>query len=146
MAGPASVIVAGVFTTYLAITSSDGLVADDYYKRGLAINQVLARSDRARAAGLSARLALDSETGAVVVQLEGSDHAPAMLRLALTHPTRAGLDREINLLRGPDGSFAGRFGEAASGRWFAVLEDGARTWRLRGEIALPRATGTPMTP
>ena len=146
MAGPATVIVASVVTIYLAVTTSDGLVADDYYKRGLAINQVLARTDRARAAGLRARLALDGDTGAVVVQLEGAIHAPVLLRLALTHPTRAGLDHEINLMRGPDGSFVGRLSEVTVGRWLAVLEDGARDWRLRGELALPRQAGAILTP
>ena len=41
MMGPAIVIVAGFYTLWLAIQSNDGLVADDYYKRGLAINQTL---------------------------------------------------------------------------------------------------------
>ena len=43
MAGPVTVIIAGGFTAWLAVTSSDGLVADDYYKQGLAINQTLER-------------------------------------------------------------------------------------------------------
>ena len=146
MAGPATVVVASAVTIYLAVTTSDGLVVDDYYKRGLAINQVLARSERARAAGLRARLALDVETGAVVVQLDGALRAPAMLRLALTHPTRAGRDREITMMHGPDGSFVGRIDGAASGRWLAVLEDGARDWRLRGELTLPRQAGTTLIP
>jgi hypothetical protein len=146
MAGPAIVVVASVVTIYLAVTTSDGLVVDDYYKRGLAINQVLARSDRARAAGLRARLALDVETGAVVVHLEGAEDAPAVLRLALAHPTRAGRDREITMMRGPDGSFVGRIDAAASRRWLVVLEDGARDWRLRGELTLPRPAGTILIP
>jgi len=32
MAGPAAVIVAGIFTMTLAYRTEDGLVADDYYK------------------------------------------------------------------------------------------------------------------
>ena len=146
MAGPATVVVASVVTMYLAVTTSDGLVADDYYKRGLAINQVLARSDRARAAGLRARLTLDVETGAVVVQLEGTKRAPAMLRFALMHPTRTGRDRTIDLIRGPDGAFVGRIDAAANGRWLAVLEDGAGDWRLRGTLTLPRPAGTILIP
>ena len=43
MSGPAAVIVAGAVTTWMAFASADGLVADDYYKRGLAINAVLKR-------------------------------------------------------------------------------------------------------
>jgi hypothetical protein len=39
MAGPAAVIVAGGVTIWLAVASADGLVATDYYQRGLAINR-----------------------------------------------------------------------------------------------------------
>ena len=43
MAGPALVIVAGIITVWLAVISNDGLVSDDYYKQGLAVNQRLQR-------------------------------------------------------------------------------------------------------
>ena len=49
---PATAIVAGFITLWLAITSFDGLVADDYYKQGLAINQTLARANAAQERGL----------------------------------------------------------------------------------------------
>jgi hypothetical protein len=42
MAGPAAVIVAGVITTWIAFSTFDGLVAEDYYRRGLNINATLA--------------------------------------------------------------------------------------------------------
>ena len=48
MSGPAIVIVAGVITTWIAFATSDGLVADDYYKRGLEVNAVLKREQEAR--------------------------------------------------------------------------------------------------
>ena len=54
MSGPIAVVVAGAFTAVLAVRSADGLVAEDYYKRGLAINQALARAERGRRLGLSA--------------------------------------------------------------------------------------------
>ena len=41
MAGPAAVVVAGAITLWIAFASADGLVAGDYYKQGLAINQVI---------------------------------------------------------------------------------------------------------
>ena len=59
MLGPAVVVVAGFVTLWLAVKSSDGLVADDYYKQGLAINQTLARAERAKAMQLSARVRID---------------------------------------------------------------------------------------
>ena len=46
MAGPFVVMVASFITLWLAIRSNDGLVSEDYYKTGMAINQTLAESER----------------------------------------------------------------------------------------------------
>ena len=54
MAGPAAVIVAGAVTIWLAVSSSDGLVADDYYKRGLAIDQEIRRDQAVLDLGITA--------------------------------------------------------------------------------------------
>lgn len=43
IAGPAAVVVAGFFTLWLAISTPDPLVTGDYYRRGMEINQTLAR-------------------------------------------------------------------------------------------------------
>lgn len=43
VAGPAAVVVAGFFTLWLAISTPDPLVAGDYYRRGMEINQTQAR-------------------------------------------------------------------------------------------------------
>jgi hypothetical protein len=42
MAGPAIVIVACAVTTWIAVATADPLVAEDYYLRGLTINDRLA--------------------------------------------------------------------------------------------------------
>ena len=55
MAGPFAVIVAGLFTAWLAVTRADPLVVDNYYKEGLAINQVIARDQAAARAGTGRR-------------------------------------------------------------------------------------------
>ena len=40
--GPVTVIIAGFVTLYIAVRVPDPVVAEDYYKRGLNINQTLA--------------------------------------------------------------------------------------------------------
>ena len=78
-AGPLAVVVAGAVTVWLAVESYDGLVADDYYKQGLAINQVIRRDQAAAELGLRGnvlfnfdnqrvRVYLRSECGAAVAQ------------------------------------------------------------------------------
>lgn len=43
IAGPAAVVVAGFVTLWLAIRTPDPVVTGDYYRRGIEINQTLAR-------------------------------------------------------------------------------------------------------
>lgn len=51
IAGPATVIVAGVVTTVLAASGADPLVTRDYYRRGVEINQQLMRERALMPAG-----------------------------------------------------------------------------------------------
>jgi hypothetical protein len=141
MAGPAIVIVAGIVTAWLAVTSSDGLVTEDYYKQGLAAGETLARSRHAEALGLQAGLRLTAE--GVQVRLNGNGQVPMpdALTVMLSHPTRAGLDQQSRLRR--DGEvYAGAMHLPASGHWLILIEDEARTWRLMGSVMLPAATET----
>ena len=135
MAGPCVVIVAGFYTLWLAIKSDDGLVADDYYKRGLAINQTLSRALRAEQLALGARAVLGDGTAQVRVTLTGAGALPAELRMRLAHPTRAVADELIELHAVTPGVYAGTRTAAVAGRRVVMLEDLARTWRLAGEAS-----------
>lgn len=141
MAGPAVVVVAGIATAWIAITSNDGLVADDYYKQGLAVNQKLARNDAAAAQQLEARLRLTAEQAELRLVSRAGATLPARLRLTLAHPTRKGEDQAI-LLTGEKGVYAGRVGALRPGRWHVIVEDEAATWRMAGTLQLPEAPET----
>lgn len=132
MAGPAIVVVAGFVTLGFAIQSSDGLVADDYYKQGKAINQTLTRDKHAAELGYRARLAMTAD-GRVAIRFVTTSPTAPTLRLTLHHPTRAGFDREILLARGSDGSYAAAMPPIDSARWSLTLDDEGRTWRLTGD-------------
>ena len=136
IAGPAAVAVAGGITIWLAVSSNDGLVADDYYRRGLAINQVLVRDREAARLGLRARLRV-TDTGAVEVALAGGEEPRPVLSLRLVHPTRAGQDRLLSLAAVAPGLYRSPIGPLPTGRCNVVLEDEAGTWRLTGEWATP---------
>jgi hypothetical protein len=141
MAGPAAVIVAGAITVYLAIVSNDGLVADDYYKRGLAINQTLARDAAAQKFDYRARIEFAADFGGVQVRFESSKPAAQQLMLRLAHAGRPALDRLLPLTPRADGTYAAVFPALTAGRWQVILEDAGRRWRLVGDIVVPgRAT------
>lgn len=139
MAGPLIVIVAGIYTAWLAIKTSDGLVTEDYYKKGLAAGETLARSQRAESIGISAGVFLSRETMRVRLKAEGAGfEMPTALNLTLSHPTRAGLDQQSRLRRDGD-AYVGSMQLPASGHWLVLIEDEAKTWRLMGSVVLPAA-------
>ncbi len=134
MAGPAIVVVAGFVTAWLAVRSDDGLVVDDYYKQGLAINQTLGRSDAAERLGVQAEIRLaDNRVSAFLrnAAVRGT------LNLRLVHPTRSGMDQSIAMNAVRPGMYEGQLQAPQPGRWHVVLEE--RDWRLTGDWVLPAA-------
>src|SRR5262245_45718279 len=126
MAGPTAVIIAGAVTGWLAVRSSDGLIADDYYKQGLAVNQVLARGREAAQRGIEGTLTLTSAAGGTVeLRLRSAaGELPQAILVALSHPTRAGLDQRIRTTPISAGVYSGRIEPVAAGRWNVIVEDG----------------------
>jgi len=142
MSGPFIVVIAGFATLALAISSNDGLVADDYYKQGLGINRVIGREDRAREIGLAAAVQFNDERDRVRVLITAGDAQAASLRLSLLHPTRDGEDQGITLTREAKGVYSGRLVPPHAGRWRLALQDGEGRWRLVGDWRSERSAVT----
>ena len=68
---PGSVVIAGIVTLVIAIKNEDGLVAEDYYKQGLAINQVIARETNAERLGLTAQMLVSGDKLRIVIVDDG---------------------------------------------------------------------------
>ena len=126
MSGPAAVIVAGAFTTWIAVSTSDGLVADDYYKRGLAVNAVIRREQAAAQRGIEARI--ERAAGMMRVRLSGD--APAALFASLVHRTQAGRDLRLRLERVGEGVYEAALPPLPAGRWRVILDDPRGEWRI----------------
>ena len=131
ISGPAAVLVAGGITLWLAFASADGLVAEDYYKQGLAINRRLAREEAARRLGITASIALQSER--LQVRLQGA--APEALIVQLAHATRAGYDVRLRLTPVAPGAYEAALGALPRGHWRVVIEDPRGTWRIAQEAS-----------
>jgi hypothetical protein len=126
ISGPAAVLVAGAVTTWIAFASADGLVAEDYYKQGLAVNKVLAREERAAQLGLSLDLQITQEK--IVVRLHGA--APEALFVHLAHATRAGHDQRLRLAPVAPGVYEAELTGLPAGHWRIVVEDPRASWRI----------------
>ncbi len=139
MAGPAAVVVAGFATLWLAVSSNDGLVADDYYKRGLAINRTLDRDATAARDGYSASAKFDFQSRKVELALSANTAVPLpeTLTLRILHPTRAGQDQLVLLRRSAAGDYAGVSGPLTDGRRLLQLEDIEGNWRISGTFVFP---------
>lgn len=147
MLPPATAVVGSAISITLAIRSADGLVVDDYYRQGRAINQQIARKQMAASLGLEASLYAQglSPGDEVRVRLSAERSIPpeASLKLRLVHPGRDGADREAIVARvavngdGRQVEYVGHWQETAPVTaqvgWRFVLE--ARDWRLAGDAS-----------
>ena len=142
---PLTAVIGGLTTVYIAATTSDGLVVDDYYKRGKAINRDLARDRAAATYGLQADLNIDLQDRRVTLQLQSQDYAlPGAVSLAIMHPTQPGRDRVLELQQVGTGRYAGTLAGLAAGRWHVQLA--ADDWRLSGVLQLPMAAPAVLLP
>lgn len=146
MSGPAIVVVAGLITAWLAIRSNDGLVADDYYKQGLAVNQVLHRDQLALSQGVSAELLRSGPLLKVFLHGAEGFKLPRELSLKITHPSRAGEDQLVRLQAEGAGLYAGKMVQAVGGVRRLTLEDEAGAWRLLGEWRSDLSESLQLTP
>lgn len=127
---PALAVIGGAVTLRLAVVSDDGLVTDDYYRKGLEINRVLERDERARALGVEADTAYDPAAHRLTIALRGnaSFRLPPAARLRLMHATRAGLDRELSINPDADGRVELDLPPLAEGHWHLQVE--TAEWRV----------------
>lgn len=132
---PACAVVASLVTLWLALSSADSLVVDDYYREGRAINRTIARDAHAAALGLVATI--DRAPDGVRVSLQATETIdwPASLELRLIHPTRAEQDRDLMLHSLGAGHYVASGATLAqAGRWTAQLESPAGDWRLAAPV------------
>lgn len=134
---PGSAVIMGIFAVSLSIISYDGLVVDDYYKRGLEINQELARDEVASAYALAATLDLDGHAGTATAQLQWKEGfiPPQALQFHLYHATRSGLDQEVLLQHLSGNIYRGKFPMLSPGDYHLQLE--SDDWRLTGTVNAP---------
>lgn len=133
MAGPGIVVVAGFITAWLAVASNDGLVADDYYKQGLGINQRLQRDHQAGAMGLHADVMRSGQQLRLLIASTTDAKLPEVISLKLAHPTQAGQDQLVKMVSEGQGFYGGQMTVEVNGRWVVSIEDPAGNWRLQGE-------------
>ena len=78
---PLLTVVAGIITFMIAAEKPHSMVQDDYFKKGLAINQSLAKQENAKNLGLNATVDMESDAGLLTVKFAGSTIPAKQIKL-----------------------------------------------------------------
>ena len=133
---PASAVVAGLYTVWLAMQTGDSLVVHSDDGMNVVTERNLGAEREAMRLGLSATVDIQLQTGVVTVLLSSAMDAalPAALQLRLRHSTMASRDVDVQLLQAMpnaagDAVWAGHFNTPPDGRYQMILSSG-EAWRL----------------
>lgn len=140
---PAITVVAGIITVVIAVKHADSLVADDYYKEGLAINVNLKKEQLAAQLGLDLDFAIDKQQQRIIVKLDNPQEIslPEMLQLRLIHPVDKKLDQQFPLyFDAASKSFSQQYSSMPDIDWLLEVEplylsnqEHNPTWKLRSK-------------
>jgi len=138
---PFSAVVMGAIMLTLAVSSYDGLVSDDYYKKGLQINRSMERDALAGSYGLTGEVVLGAPDEMIEVSLAGNTEfqAPEIVHLRLFHATRPGLDRHLVMRRVASGRYVASGSRAATSPAVCASSPvpGTRNWTPAGGASKP---------
>ena len=139
---PSLAVVAGIITILIAANTEDGLVVDDYYKKGLQINQVISHDKKAKDLGLSAFVDVNTQSGEILLTLNSQKayEASDEITFKLIHRTRSGQDQTTTLSRiGKESEYRGYLKPPIiEGRWtIQILAQ--EEWRLKQNFTTKNA-------
>ncbi len=136
-----------VFTlsiVWISIKTFDGLVVDDYYRKGLEINRDLERDRYASDINLVAFAALADGRLRIDLQGNDSDARTESIKFGFYHPTVANRDVVIDLQHEGAGRYSMEPVTLGHGKWNAIAETDA--WRLVGTLFHPNKDGFTLKP
>ena len=126
---PAVAVIGGLTTVWLAVRSNDGLVVDDYYIKGLEINQDLQRDENADEQNIKVVLDIDHTENKMVIDISGNEIfiPPESIKVSFIHATRKGFDQTYLVSVNKEGLYTIMINDLARGKWNILLE--ADNWR-----------------
>ena len=127
---PASAVVAGLVTLYIAIVNADSPVVDEWYKEGRGINRSMEQEHLAARLGIGLEL---SQVGAGIQARLVSETAiplPENITVTLRPPTLADRDTTIELFQVDSNHYRADGVLPADGRRKATVTASGGHWRL----------------
>lgn len=130
---PASAVIAGTITVFIAFDNADSLVYDDYYNEGLAINAQIQKQKQAATLGYSALLKRMPDNR-LYLKFDNASPKVEFLTLAWVHPADSKKDFTVDLHLQLDGSYQTKSEQLITGRWYLRLFEDDK-WMIKSEIS-----------
>ncbi|NVK21240.1 MAG: FixH family protein [Kangiellaceae bacterium] len=145
---PASSVIAGITTVFIAFNNADSMVKDDYYKDGLAINQTLGKRERAQHLGIQAEARIEQQDDVLTLVLSIISEKPISnnLTIEFRHATLEHKDFVRPLQQRANGDYFAQLPSSIEGKWQVTLspalqtmsmQPNAGTWELENFWILP---------
>lgn len=142
------VFIMGFTMLYLSITTSDGVVVDNFYKDGLAIKTRNQQDATAVDLNLVAALTITGQQIHLILSGELVSK-PDHLTLHFIYPTKSSGDHLVTLVASDEG-YVGAIAEPLTGRYQVMLspksEDNQVMWRLHGISIFPLSGSLALNP
>lgn len=135
---PIVTVFMSVFLVYLASSTQDSLVIDDYYKEGKAINAALDKEARAREQDISSTLLVTGDRISLTFH-SGNPEDGTALKLHFFHVTLSERDTEVLLTRDAGGIYRGLTSEPLNGKWRVSLSPLDEQWKIQNTVLLPQS-------
>ena len=156
---PFSAVLFGILMVVMVASYPDDLVVDNYYKDGMAINQILTLDKNAAKSGITARM-IDQENDALKFLVSNANDSALVLNLF--HVTDSELDTSVLLYPRENGVYSTMPSDggdvakslhsdkpkvikkvlSSTGIWYIELNGVDEPWRLRARLITPVATLT----
>jgi len=134
---PLLTIVAGVLTYQIAADKPHSMVQDDYFKKGLAINQSLAKQKNAEVLKLEAVIKVDDASELLIIRFANEKIAANQLLLSFSHPTQEKYDQFLQADKLTDNEFITQIPSLPQAHWHIRLTDKEENWLLKSRWHYP---------
>lgn len=132
---PLTSVITGTSLVIIASNTTDSMVVDDYYKDGLAINESLAKKQKAKELGIAASLSFADQR--VIVEVSANTDIKDSLFLDFQHATLETRDFSMALKQDASGKYYSELNHDISGKWFINLHPYQKQWEVEKKVTLP---------
>lgn len=131
---PLCAVIASFTTLKIALSNSDSLVAEDYYKEGKAINMDLSKVQYAKQLGM--QFSLEQNHQEVLLTQHGGPAYQAALKVEFYHPTLAEKDLKLTVTADANHVYRITLPDVLTGPWEVRLEGFDAKWRIHQRVEL----------